>query len=163
MWLWRWRNGFWDIIYNPTSKTNEEESAEATRRMLTNAQVSSSFIDKVDRLVMVTKTHQPGNDIYERIMADIDILILGAHPVIYEEYKDNIRKEYSEFPLYEYKRGRLHVLQSLLGRLEYEELYHIPMFRYKYEESTRYNLSREIAELERMKIAVDAGSFDPPH
>jgi pantetheine-phosphate adenylyltransferase len=152
-----------DSIYNPRLKDNEEKSTEWAKQVFSEAQIPSISVDKISRLVMVSKTHTPAaDDIDEQMMADIDLVILGSHPIIYDEYKDGIRKEYKQIPFYQFRPGRIKVLGSLADRLEKGDLFHLPYFRYKCEETTRYNLQREISELKAMKVAVDAGSFDPP-
>lgn len=151
-----------DIFNTPGAPDNEERSSEWIMQVMSEAQLPQTMVEKTGRLVMVTKTHQPDSgDIDEQIMADVDLLILGRHPIIYDQYKNNIRKEYSTVPFYRFRPGRIEVLKKLEERLDNGELFHLPYFRHKAEETAKYNLQREIQELKTMKVAVYAGSFDP--
>lgn len=148
-------------IYNPKAPDHEEKSAEQAEKIFTEAQISSILIKKSGQLIMVTKKHNPGDDIDEQITSDIDMSILGTHPKRYELYKENVRLEYSDVPLYKFRLGRTTFLHAQKDKLERGELFYLPYFRHKYEENTLYNLEQEIQDLESMKMAVYAGSFDP--
>lgn len=151
-----------DVIYDPKAADNEVKSAELARRIFTQAQFSPTLVTKIEHLVMGTKDHQSSDDIDEQIMSDIDLLILGSHPREYGQYKGNVRLEFIDVPLYQFRLGRAAFLHTQKDRLEKGQLFQVPYFRYKYEESTTNNLTQEIKELESMRVAVYAGSFDPP-
>src|SRR3989344_4598670 len=151
-----------DAIYDPKKSDNEELSAKLAIDVLSKAQLPVSLINEVERLILMTAHHNPGENIDELIMADVDLSILGAEPGSYGYYKRGIRNEYSHVPLYLYRKGRIGVLEGFLQRLEAGELFHLPVSQKNYKENAFSNMRREINELKTLKVAIYAGSFDPP-
>lgn len=152
---------FHDAIYDTSLVNNEEESARLAREILTQEQLPQDLIETVNRLILLTKTHKPSNDIDEQIVSDIDLSILGSGSRDYIYYKEAIRREYSFIPLYKFRKGRISVMQKFWERLEKDQLFYLPYFKAKNENASQ-NLSNELMELKSMKVAVYAGSFDPP-
>ena len=149
-----------DII-DPRAEKAEEKSAEFAVKLFTSAQLPQNLIMDTYRLIVMTASHHP-KDVDEEILSDIDLSILGADPRSYERYKNQVRQEYSDIPLYLFRQGRAKIMQGFLDRLYTNQLYHTPSKKEKFEENAWQNLSKEIRELKDMKVAIYAGSFDPP-
>ena len=63
-------------------------------------------------------------------LLDLDLSILGKNPEEYRRYCDNIRKEYSIYPDFIYRKGRRKVLQNIL---ELDSIYKTDFFKQAYE------------------------------
>ena len=128
-----------DIIYDASKSNNEEESAKFLEKVL----IKTSFenIESCKKQIIATKKHEKSDDIDVNILLDIDMAILGQSWDIYEAYCQKIRKEYSIYPDFLYKKGRKKALKSFL---EQNRIFKTDFFHDKYESITRYNIFREI-------------------
>lgn len=135
-----------DIVYDPKSSNNEENSAEYAGNLLRKLMISDNIITTVQELILTTKNHQ-ANDENSQVLLDADLAILALNPVIYQEYSQAIRKEYSWVSEAEYIQGRIKVLKSFCQR---ERIYYTPLMLEIGEKSARYNLQQEIEFLENM-------------
>jgi predicted metal-dependent HD superfamily phosphohydrolase len=136
---------FHDYVYNASSKTNEEESAEAAVQHLEKTGFPAEKTARVKAYIIATKTHvnaeqQPDLD----YLLDFDLQILGAEPAIYEAYTRQIRQEYIQYPDLLYKPGRKKVLQHFL---QMPAIYKTAEFRARYEAAARKNIETEITNL----------------
>ncbi|UZT97518.1 hypothetical protein ODZ84_20435 [Chryseobacterium fluminis] len=130
-----------DVIYDASSKNNEEKSATFAVSQLAKINISSGAADKITRQIMATKSHQQSDDPDTNYLLDADLSILGKDPETYFEYTRKIRKEYSVYPDLLYKPGRKRVLKHFLD-LEY--IFKTEYFREKYELQARENIEVEI-------------------
>ncbi len=130
-----------DVIYDASSKNNEEKSAAFAVSQLAKINISSGAADKITRQIMATKSHQQSDDPDTNYLLDADLSILGKDPETYFEYTRKIRKEYSVYPDLLYKPGRKKVLKHFLD-LEY--IFKTEYFREKYELQARENIEVEI-------------------
>ena len=130
-----------DVIYDASSKNNEEKSAAFAVSQLAKINISSGAADKITRQIMATKSHQQSDDPDTNYLLDADLSILGKDPETYFEYTRKIRKEYSVYPDLLYKPGRKRVLKHFLD-LEY--IFKTEYFREKYELQARENIEVEI-------------------
>jgi predicted metal-dependent HD superfamily phosphohydrolase len=107
---------FHDIIYDPRSKTNEEDSAALFTNLFTGL-IEPAMVEKVTRYIMETKQHavldSPDEDL--KLFIDLDMSILGAPRDEYFVYAQQVRKEYEFVPEADYCTGREAVLQSFLA------------------------------------------------
>ncbi|MFB6454517.1 hypothetical protein ACE38W_04530 [Chitinophaga sp. Hz27] len=136
---------FHDIIYKATAKDNEEKSAEKAVKFLKKIEFWEDEIAQVHDLILATKSHPMQNSHSDTdLMLDLDLEVLGAVPETYQEYSQNIRKEYAIFPDLLYKPGRKKVL---LHFLDMPFIYRTELFRDKLEAAARENLNNELATL----------------
>lgn len=133
-----------DVIYNATSKSNEEKSAELAIKCLHKVGADLNFTEKVSEQIMATKLHQQSDDNDINYLLDADLLILGSEPGKYLDYTQKIRKEYSIYPDLLYKPGRR---KALLHFLEAENIFKTDYFKQKYETQARNNMLSEIEYL----------------
>ncbi|WP_339136962.1 MAG: hypothetical protein WGN25_03385 [Candidatus Electrothrix sp. GW3-4] len=134
---------FHDAIYDTRREDNEEQSAEWAVNFLGASEVKQAVIDRIARLIMVTKIHDPF-DADTALMTDIDLSILGAQPQLFEQYDADIRREYAWVPDEQFRQGRVQVLKSFLERAR---IYTTAYFSEQYEEQARVNLKRKIKQL----------------
>ena len=106
---------FHDVVYDPKSKTNEEDSADLFVN-LCSPHINSTLCEKVRQYIIETKKHDVSlsddNDL--KLFIDMDMSILGVHPTQYAIYSQQIRQEYEFVPEADYCRGRAAVLESFL-------------------------------------------------
>ncbi|WP_231743083.1 HD domain-containing protein [Winogradskyella endarachnes] len=137
---------FHDIIYKSTNKDNEEQSANFAQQTLKSMNFDNFKIKKVTKLIISTKKHTLLlNENYDNAyLLDLDLSILGSDWKTYSNYVNNIRKEYIIYPNILYKPGRKKVIKNFLER---ESLYFTNVFKTKFEEQARHNLTKEIKML----------------
>jgi len=140
---------FHDVDYDPTSKTNEITSAELGVVTTNNALLGSGFSDSVRGYILATRHYGARSDNMDtNIMTDIDMVILGEGPELFDKYEQGIRQEYSMFSDNEYVDGRVNFLRGLLQR---PRIYFTGSFHYRYEDKARENIKRTITKLSRSR------------
>ncbi|MBM7421193.1 MULTISPECIES: hypothetical protein [Chryseobacterium] len=133
-----------DVIYDATSKLNEEKSADIAKERLEILDLNNEDLQQVYKQILATKSHQKSEDEDTNFLLDADLSVLGKSNEVYSEYTKQIRKEYSIYPDFLYKPGRKKVLQHFL---ELESIFKTEFFRNKYETQARENLEFELKGL----------------
>lgn len=135
-----------DIIYKPSRKDNEEKSAIFAIKRLKTLNIDEKSSKNIKNLIISTKKHDIiTNENHDNgFLLDIDLSILGNDWETYNTYLQNIRKEYAIYPNFIYKNARKKVLQHFLKR---ETLYFTEIFKNKFENQARKNLTKEIKML----------------
>lgn len=133
-----------DIIYDATSKLNEEKSADVVKERLESLGVNNDKIQNIYEQILATKSHKKSDDEDTNFLLDADLSILGKSDEAYLEYTKQIRKEYSIYPDFLYKPGRKKVLKHFL---ELENIFKTEYFRGKYEIQARKNIEFELKNL----------------
>jgi predicted metal-dependent HD superfamily phosphohydrolase len=130
---------FHDAIYDVKGSANEQRSADWARDALLAASVAPTSAQQVHDLVMATRhTAVPqGRD--EQLLIDIDLSILGAERARFDEYEQQIRKEYAYVPGFLFRRKRKEILKGFLDR---PAIYSTPHFHDALETRARDNLRR---------------------
>jgi predicted metal-dependent HD superfamily phosphohydrolase len=129
---------FHDAIYVINENIdNELLSWQFADQLLASHGVSRLFLKD---LILATKHEETLIDSFEtKIMADIDLAIFGKDKHTFDNYEENIRKEYEMFNEKEYKEGRKKVLKYFLDK---KQIYYTEYFKNKYEDQARKNLQR---------------------
>jgi predicted metal-dependent HD superfamily phosphohydrolase len=130
-----------DVIYDASSRINEEKSAEFAKLKLQKLNLNSDCIEKISEQIIATKAHQQSIDRDTNYLLDADLSILGKDLETYIDYTKKIRKEYSIYPDLLYKPGRKNVLKHFLAL---ENIFKTEDFREKYEVRARENIRFEI-------------------
>lgn len=132
-----------DLIYDVTSKTNEDESANIAKERLSVLKIENERIKTCMEHILATKSHRLGDRCHPdtSYFLDIDISILGSEETKYYEYANNIRKEYSIFSDADYQTGRVQVLHHFIENIR---LFHTDIFFDRYEMRSRHNVKLEI-------------------
>lgn len=142
----QWAIFYHDIIYDPTSSHNEEDSAALFMTRL-SAHLHSSLVSQVVRYILATKSHKVDEDDDEALglFMDLDLSILVASESDYAAYARAIRLEYIHYSDEEYQSGRIRVLQHFLG---HNSIFRSTVFRNNgAEDSARRNIEWELSEL----------------
>lgn len=98
---------FHDIVYDPKSKTNEEDSIELFKEY----SYEDRFDKKVYKLILSTKEHKPYDNLY-RILIDMDLSGIKRDLKGLLEWEEGIRYEYNFVPYEEYKEKRIEFLKK---------------------------------------------------
>lgn len=130
-----------DIIYDATSKSNEEKSALYAADRLHKLNLDEDLISNINTQILATKSHQKSEDTDTDYLLDADLSILGKDLPVYLEYTRKIRKEYAIYPDLLYKPGRKKVLRHFL---ELDTIFKTEDFRNKYELKARENMTTEL-------------------
>jgi predicted metal-dependent HD superfamily phosphohydrolase len=140
-----WATWYHDAVYRPGRQDNELQSATLARRAL-EALALQRLEPRVVQLIEATRLHQAeADDTAALLFLDADMAILGAPPVTYLEYAQDIRREHRHIPGFLFARGRRAFLRETLRRLS---IFATSNFREKYEHQARENLRAELARLE---------------
>ncbi|WP_312287125.1 HD domain-containing protein [Chryseobacterium gleum] len=130
-----------DIIYDATSKSNEEKSAATAEKRLAELHLSKDDISVISEQIIATKSHQLSDHNDTNYLLDADLSVLGKDFKTYMGYTRNIRKEYSIYPDFLYKPGRKKVLKHFL---ELESIFKTEYFKEKYEVQAKENIEAEL-------------------
>ena len=106
---------FHDAIYDPTSKTNEADSAVLAVERLTAIGWSEDRIKIVERIVLDTCGHVPSIEESKKVI-DLDLSTLGGSWESYQRNGDNIRQEYGSVSDEDWNAGRGAWLESMMNR-----------------------------------------------
>jgi len=132
---------FHDAIYDTRASDNEERSAELAVRVLRDASLPGAFGRNVSDLILTSKHRDLPPLIDGQIFADVDLSILGQATAAFDEYEEQVRREYARVPDVLFAAGRSAILGSILHR---PNIYSTTPFRSKYEEQARKNLARSL-------------------
>lgn len=137
-----------DLVYNPRSSVNEEESARRAVSFLPGLGFSPAFAERVGEMVLCTKTHDcPEDDGDAKLFIDMDMAILGSDPARYRAYARAVREEYSCFDDRTFYGARLN--RFLIPTLSKPRLFLTDLFENRYGEQARKNMAEETAVIEK--------------
>ena len=135
---------FHDAIYDTHRSDNETESAAWAARAVHEAGAGAEVADRIAGLVLATRHSSVPAAGDPSLIVDIDLAILGADRPRYDQYEDQIRREYAWVPEPEFRSQRR---QILAGFLERPFIYSTTFFRRRLEPAARANLARAVARL----------------
>ncbi|MDR7068676.1 putative metal-dependent HD superfamily phosphohydrolase [Pseudoxanthomonas japonensis] len=130
---------FHDAVYDIKGHDNELRSADWARDALRDAGVDASPAQRVHDLIMATRHTAVPSGQDEQLLVDIDLSILGAERARFDEYEQQIRKEYAYVPGFLFRRKRREILKGFLDR---PAIYSTPDFHAALEARARDNLRR---------------------
>lgn len=132
-----------DVIYDPASSTNEEESAVYAAGLIASLGLPSEMADEVARLIRLTRSHEVAtDDVNGMVLIDADLAILAARPKRYDRYARDIRAEYAHVDDDTYRAARAAVLERFLAR---GSLFNCEVMMRRCDQPARANLRRELA------------------
>jgi predicted metal-dependent HD superfamily phosphohydrolase len=104
---------FHDVVYDPSSSTNEEDSANFLMECAVDK--NNSDILDVKQMILDTKTHNSTTKLSESFNNyDMNIVERDFEQLV--EWEKGISEEYSVYPKEQYKEGRVKFLESLLDK-----------------------------------------------
>jgi pantetheine-phosphate adenylyltransferase len=104
---------FHDVVYDPASQTNEEDSANFLIECVVD-KTNSDILD-IKQMILDTKTHNSTTNLSESFNNyDMNIVERDFDQLL--EWENGISEEFSVYPKEEYKLGRLKFLESLLDK-----------------------------------------------
>ncbi len=133
---------FHDAVYDVHAHDNEERSAEWARDALTAAGVSVGAAGRVHALIMATRHDALPRGRDAELLIDIDLSILGAERSRFDEYEQQVQREYAFVPPEVRLPRRRAILQRFLDR---DAIYTTPRMHAQLEARARENLRRSIA------------------
>jgi predicted metal-dependent HD superfamily phosphohydrolase len=174
-----WSIFFHDIIYIPTSKTNEEDSAILFHTLFSSL-LTEEQCTMIESYIIATKNHREiafsTTDSDLQFFLDLDLAILSTSiPNRYIEYAQQIRKEYQHIELAFYQRERAKFLRHHFlstnnttttttttttgeeAEAEKDSSFHIFATEYMqecFERQARENLLWEVEQLETAQFPV---------
>lgn len=134
-----------DIIYKPSSSSNEEDSAKLAMQKLNEIRYPAEKIAKCANMILATKSHELSEDNDTNYLIDTDLAILGKTAYEYQKYNEKIREEYSIYPDFIYNSGRKKALSHFL---QIDSIYKTEYFSKKYEAVAIINISNELDEMQ---------------
>jgi predicted metal-dependent HD superfamily phosphohydrolase len=144
---------FHDFIYDTRENNNEKLSSLAAKQFVLGLTGLLPLAEKVESLILFTKHNRRPVTVEEEILSDIDLSILGDYSSTYNDYRDDIRKEYSWAPDFVYYAGRLKILTDIING---PQMYYTKYFtedkdecenELSYEKVARKNISKEIESI----------------
>lgn len=130
-----------DAIYDAKAKNNEAKSRDLMKRDADRYHLPPAIVADAARLIELTAHHNRAEKLYECIMVDCDLAILGADKVAFKKYGDGIRREYAHVPDALYRPGRAKVLQNFLNQ---KPIFKTKAFADRYEQAARHNLAQAL-------------------
>jgi len=127
---------FHDAVYDPQAKDNELKSAELFERYVAQ-DLSIEIIQNIKRWIVATQKHESTNELDLQFLLDIDLAILAASPARFEEYEQQIQKEYAWVNPEIYSLKRKEVLAHFY---QTEPLYQTEYFQQNFEQRAKSNL-----------------------
>jgi predicted metal-dependent HD superfamily phosphohydrolase len=104
---------FHDIVYDPSSSTNEENSAEFLMECVVDK--SNEDILEVRQMILDTKTHNSTTNL-SKSFNNYDMNIVERDFDQLLDWEKGISEEFSVYLKEQYKEGRLKFLESLLDK-----------------------------------------------
>jgi predicted metal-dependent HD superfamily phosphohydrolase len=135
---------FHDAIYRTYRRDNEERSAHWAQDALAKIGATPETAARVADYVRATRHGEGAAAGDMAFVVDIDLAILGDSEALYDQFEEQIRREYWWVGRKRFARARLQILTSLLDR---PSIYYTQHFRERYEHSARANLLRTLQRL----------------
>ncbi len=133
-----------DAIYDPTSSTNEIDSAALAVAELRCAGFTTSSIEAVEQMVLDTLHHKPTLEASREVI-DLDLASLALPREAYRTNTKAIRREYAHVSDTDFDAGRLAFLERFLER---ENIFWTD-WGHELEAAARCNLELDRDELSR--------------
>ena len=135
---------FHDAVYDVRRHDNEEQSAAWAHIVALRSGLSAEVADRLHALIMATKHDAVPTDPDAQLLVDIDLSILAAPAVRFDEYERQVREEYAWVPEFLFRRTRKSILETFRSR---PHIFNTDYFRTRSEASARSNLDRSIQAL----------------
>ncbi len=129
-----------DAVYQGEPGADERASAALAPALL-GGLIGDDEVAEVSRLVLGTIDHDPApDDRNGQLLSDADLSVLALNRGRYHVYVRDVRDEYARFDDEQFAKGRLRVIDDLLGR---EQLFRTERGRALWQQAARANLAEE--------------------
>ncbi len=135
---------FHDAVYDTRRSDNEEQSATLAERVLLESGAGTELARELADLVLATKHDCTPQTTLAQWLVDIDLAILAAPSTRFDEYEQQVRREYEWVPDADFRFGRARILRQFIDRAY---VFETDDFRDRYEVAARANLARSLAKL----------------
>jgi predicted metal-dependent HD superfamily phosphohydrolase len=135
---------FHDAIYDTHRSDNEALSAVLARDTALGLGVPANAAQRIADLILFTRHAVEPEGADAEALVDVDLSILGAASVRFDEYERQVRREYAWVAEETFRKRRAEVLAQFLGR---RHIYSTALFRERYEPPARANLERSLHAL----------------
>lgn len=132
-----------DVIYDPASSTNEEDSADLFWVHAMKGDIENSYKGTIGAIIRDTETHREPSSWLSAIFLDLDLAGLGTAD--YAKNAFNIRAEYSHLSDFEWLVGRINFLEDFLYARRCT--YHTSLGFSLWNKKATRNMSRELVAL----------------
>ena len=132
---------FHDAIYRPRRSDNEARSADWAREAALAFGVNGGAAARIHALVLATRHAAAPDTPDAQVLVDVDLSILGAERGRFDEYEQQVRREYRWVPGFLYRRERARILREFLAR---PRIFSTPAFFERFEAAARANLERSL-------------------
>ena len=148
---------FHDAIYNPQSKSNEEDSEKLWKEYARSVSIQDGLQTHVSDFILATKQHKVSSDHSSSLalFLDLDMAVLGKAEDAYLAYAALVRREYAFVPHETYCATRAKILREFLTK----PIYGSNFFREALEDRARTNLTAEVSLLDQQKIPSGYSKF----
>ena len=135
---------FHDAVYDTRRPDNEAQSAALARSEGARAGLPEAVLARLDGLIFATRHDASPVTPDATLLVDVDLAILGAPVDRFDEYERQVQAEYAWVPEPIFRRKRREILEGFLSR---PHLFGTEVFRARFEDAARPNLSRSIRAL----------------
>ena len=135
---------FHDAIYDTHRSDNEALSAALARDAALGLGVPHESAQRISDLILCTRHAVEPEGVDAEALIDVDLSILGAAPARFDQYEDQVRREYAWVPQETFCKRRAAILTQFLAR---RYVYATGIFRERYERRARANLARSLETL----------------
>jgi predicted metal-dependent HD superfamily phosphohydrolase len=133
-----------DAVYDPASKTNEEDSCQLLiKHQEIESTLSNVHFGRALGIIMDTKWHI-SDDNESQIVIDLDLAGFGNDVKSYDHTTELLRKEYIHLTDNEWITGRKLFLQGILNR---SYIFNTAWGKDMFEDKARSNITRELSKL----------------
>eukprot|EP00903_Cladosiphon_okamuranus_P009506 g9058.t1 len=134
---------FHDLVYDPKSGTNEEDSEALFAIFAGSAGLKPPDSRKVSEYIIATKRHDASasDDQDLRAFIDLDMAVMGRERSAYLAYASQIRQEYIHVPVETYCQKRAEVLRDFLAK---GSIFSTEEYRRTLETPARANVAAEV-------------------
>ncbi|XP_067677642.1 uncharacterized protein [Haliotis asinina] len=133
------------IMHDPKSSSNEQDSIQMFRDFAHEAELDAYLKDAAIQLIDATITHVAVDNTDLKFFLDFDMAVLGRPAEGYSNYASQIQREYGHLDNATFNSKRSQVLQNFLAR---DHIFSTEEFTQLYEGKARSNMAKEITLLQ---------------
>lgn len=134
------------IVYRPGRNDNETKSVTRLQSDGHFLGIDKDVINAASDIILAKVKHQSNGRICCDYFLDINMVICGAQPEVYQRYVEAITKENKRVPRFMFRRRRTQFLRQTLSN---PKIFLTEHFAKRYEYRARQNLNAELTQLQQ--------------